>query len=53
MVIIKKKCILLPEDLFYLYKSEDPDEMQHSAAFHHGLHCLQKYSISVFQITKS
>ena len=20
--------------------SEDPDEMQHDAAFHHGLHCL-------------
>ena len=23
-----------------LAKSEDPDEMQHSAAFHQGLHCL-------------
>ena len=21
--------------------SEDPDEMQHNAAFHQGLHCLQ------------
>ena len=21
-------------------KSEDPDEMQHNAAFHQGLHCL-------------
>ena len=23
-----------------LVNSEDPDEMQHSAAFHQGLHCL-------------
>ena len=23
-----------------LTKSEDPDEMQHNAAFHQGLHCL-------------
>ena len=22
--------------------SEDPDEMQHNAAFHQGLHCLLK-----------
>ena len=22
--------------------SEDPDEMQHNAAFHHGLHCKGK-----------
>ena len=26
--------------------SVDPDEMQHFAAFHLGLHCLQKYSFS-------
>ena len=24
-----------------LADSEDPDEMQHYAAFHQGLHCLQ------------
>ena len=24
-----------------LANSADPDEMQHSAAFHHGLHCLK------------
>ena len=24
----------------YLANSEDPDEMQHNAAFHQGLHCL-------------
>ena len=23
-----------------LLNSEDPDEMQHNAAFHQGLHCL-------------
>ena len=23
---------------------DDPDEMQHYAAFHPGLHCLQKYT---------
>ena len=26
-----------------LANSADPDEMQHNAAFHLGLHCLQKY----------
>ena len=25
-----------------LVNSEDPDEMQHNAAFHQGLHCLQR-----------
>ena len=24
-----------------LANSDDPDEMQHDAAFHQGLHCLQ------------
>ena len=28
--------------------SENPDEMQHYAAFHLGLHCLQKYSFRGF-----
>ena len=27
---------------FVLANSADPDEMQHSAAFHLGLHCLPK-----------
>ena len=26
--------------MFILLNSEDPDEMQHYAAFHQGLHCL-------------
>ena len=25
-----------------LANSEDPDEMQHNAAFHQGLHCLKR-----------
>ena len=33
---------LLSEGLFNLNKSVDPDEMQHYATFHLGLHCLQK-----------
>ena len=32
----------LSEYLFHL-SSVDSDEMQHYAAFHLGLHCLQKY----------
>ena len=28
---------------FTFTNSVDPDEMQHYAAFHLGLHCLQKY----------
>ena len=32
---------------------EDPDEMQHYAAFHLGLHCFPKYPYSIFQYTKS
>ena len=41
-------CIFLSEDLFYLTNSVGTDEMQHYAAFHLGLHCLQKYSFRVF-----
>ena len=26
--------------------SADPDKMPHAAAFHHGLHCLPKYSFN-------
>ena len=35
-----------------LENSADHDEMQHYAAFHLGLHCLQKYSFRGFQHTK-
>ena len=30
--------------IFTFTNGVDPDEMQHYAAFHLGLHCLQKYS---------
>ena len=39
-------CIILSEDLFTCTNSVDPDEMHHYAAFHLGLHCLQKYPFS-------
>ena len=32
--------------------SADPDEIQHYAAFHLGLHCLLKYPSRGFQHTK-
>ena len=32
--------------------SVDPDEMQHYAAFHLGLHCLQNYLLGVSPNTK-
>ena len=34
--------------IFTFTNSVDPDEMQHYAAFHLGLHCLQKYSFRGF-----
>ena len=40
-MIFKKKKFFWSEDLFYLANSVDPDEMQHYAVFHQGLHCLQ------------
>ena len=35
-----------------LANSEDPDEMQHHAAFHLGLQCLPKYTFWGFQYTR-
>ena len=35
-----------------LSNSADPDEMQHYAAVHLGLHCLPKYPFRGFQYTK-
>ena len=35
---------------FNLANSVDPDEMQHYAAFHLGLHCLHKYPSRGFQM---
>ena len=34
--------------IFTYTNSVDPDEMQHYAAFHLTLHCLQKYSFKGF-----
>ena len=39
--------------LFTFKNSVDPDEMQHYAAFHLGLHCLQKYRFEVSQIQRA
>ena len=38
--------------IFTFTNSIDPDEMQHYAAFHLGLHCLQKYSFRGLPDTK-
>ena len=38
--------------VFILANTADPDEMQHNAAFHLGLHCLLKYQFRGFQYTK-
>ena len=35
-----------------LENSADPDEMQHYAAFHLALHCLQEYPFRGFKYTK-
>ena len=51
----KKYCILLSEALFIFTNSVDLDEMQHYAAFHLGLHCLQKLlfrGVSIIQRVK-
>ena len=38
--------------LLIFANSEDPDEMQHCAAFHLGLQCLQEYPFRGFQYAK-
>ena len=35
-----------------LANSADPDEMQHNAAFHLGLHCLPKYPFNLWNTVK-
>ena len=37
---------------FTFTNSVDPDEMQHYAAFHLGLHCLQKSHLGVCRIQR-
>ena len=41
LVDFSKVCISVPEVCFNL-NSEDPVEMQHTAAFHKGLYCFPK-----------
>ena len=45
-------CILSLKFFSTLAKIADPDEMQHYAAFHLGLHCLSKYSFWGFKYIK-
>ena len=41
----KKKVAFFCLKIFFTFtNSVDPDKMQHYAAFHLGIHCLQKYS---------
>ena len=48
MISKKTTTIFLSLKIEYVSpNSADPDEMPHSVAFHLGLHCLQKYLISV------
>ena len=44
--------LICPKILFAFTNSVGPDEMQHYAAFHLGLHCLQKYLFRGFLNTK-
>ena len=50
----KKKDVVFfcPKIFLTFTNSVDTDEMQHYAAFHQGLHCLQKYSFKGFPNTK-
>ena len=49
-VEFSKLCISVPEGCFYLANSAGPDEMQHNAAFHLGLHFCQSNCLGVSSI---
>ena len=49
---LKNDVFLSLKVVLILPNSTDPDEMQHYAAFHLGLHCLSKYPFRGFQDTK-
>ena len=51
-VIIKKIYSFVKRSFFFFTNSVEPDEMQQNAAFHLGLHCLQKYWYRGFLSTK-
>ena len=49
----QKKLVIFCLKIFFTFtNSVDSDEMQHYAAFHLGLHCLQKYFFRGFPNTK-
>ena len=50
--LLKNNVFLSLKVVLILPNSADPDEMQHYAAFHLGLHCLSKYQFRGFQHTK-
>ena len=51
--IYKKSIELFYLKIFFTFtNSVDPDEIQHFAALHLGLYCLQKYSFRGFLYTK-
>ena len=50
--LIKNFFLFYLKIFFTFTNSVDPDEMQHYAAFHLGLHCLRKYSFWGFLNTK-
>ena len=52
IVFKKNDAFICLKIIFTFTNSVDPDEMQHYAAFHLGLHCLQKYSFRGFLNTK-
>ena len=54
-VLIYKTCLFISLKINYVLKfanSGDPDEMQHTAAFHLRLHCLQKYLLTGFSLQR-
>ena len=54
MVFKKRNILFFCLKIFFTFtNSVDPDEMQHYAAFHLGLHCLQKSLFRGFGNTKS
>ena len=52
VIILNNVIFFCLEIVFTFTNSVNPDEMQHYAAFHLVLHCLQKYSFRGFPNTK-
>ena len=53
VIIVKNIAFFCLKIIFFIFTNlVDPDEMQYNAAFHLGLHCLQKYSFRGFPNTK-